>query len=53
MSLLIDCLIVFGLISVCVSPIILIVGLVKHTQILVKHTQILVKLYEKVFNDED
>lgn len=46
MSLLIDCLIVFGLISVCITPIILIVGLVKHTQILVK-------LYEKVFNDED
>lgn len=46
MSLLIDFLIVFGLISVCITPILLIIFLVNQTKIFNK-------LYDKVLESEN
>lgn len=46
MSLLIDCLIVFGLISVCITPILLVIFLVNHTKMFNK-------LYNKVLESEN
>ena len=45
MELLIDFLIVYGLISVCIMPILLVVFLVKHTEMFIK-------LYNKVLKSE-
>lgn len=46
MNLLIDFLIVLGFISVCITPIILIIDLIKHTKEFNK-------LYNKVFKSEN